>query len=162
MLKWFNNPKTLEELKKQYKTLALKHHPDKGGSLKDMQEINSEYDILFKKLKDIHQTSDGKTYEKETKETPEEFKDIITALIILEGIQIEICGCWVWVTGDTYPNKEILKNLKFRYSKSKKAWYYHNDGYHKIGKKTYTLDQIRSLYGSEVINSKPNLKLAIV
>lgn len=102
------------------------------------------------------------TRQKETTETPEEFRETITALIILEDIQIEICGCWVWVTGNTYPNKEILKNLKFRYSKSKHAWYYHNDGYHKIGKKTFTIDEIRILYGSEVINSKPNLKIAIV
>ena len=41
-MKWFNNPRTLEELKKQYKKLAVAHHPDLGGNTADMQEINNE------------------------------------------------------------------------------------------------------------------------
>lgn len=45
-MKWFNNPSTLEELKQQYKKLALKHHPDLGGNTADMQGINNEYDII--------------------------------------------------------------------------------------------------------------------
>lgn len=161
-MKWFNNPKSIEELKKQYKNLAIKNHPDRGGNLKNMQEINVEYDILFKQLKNIHETTEGKTYEKETTETPEEFKNIIDKIISIDNIMIEIIGSWIWITGNTFPHKELLKVLNFRFSKSKKAWYYHDDGYTKIGKKTFTLDEIRSLYGSEVINSKPNLKLEIV
>ena len=30
-MKWFNNPVTLEELKSQYRNLAMSHHPDTGG-----------------------------------------------------------------------------------------------------------------------------------
>ena len=163
-MKWFNNPATLEELKKQYKALALKYHPDRGGNLKDMQDINAEYDTLFISLKNVHQTADGNTYEAKTDstETASDFKEIITQLIILEGVQIEICGSWLWVTGNTYQHKAVLKSLKFRYSKSKCAWYYHNDGYRKTNGKTFTLEQIRSLYGSEVVNSKPTLKLQVV
>ena len=79
-MKWFNNPKSLEELKKQYKKLACKHHPDiSGGSEKDMKEINAEYDLLFSKLKNVHENVKGETYtsKEETTETPDEFKDII-------------------------------------------------------------------------------------
>ena len=37
---YFLNVNSLEELKKRYKELALKHHPDrKGGSTAIMQEI---------------------------------------------------------------------------------------------------------------------------
>jgi curved DNA-binding protein CbpA len=56
--KYFNNPQTLEELKKQYRELAMKHHPDKGGNTATMQEVKNEYDHLFEILKDIHQTND--------------------------------------------------------------------------------------------------------
>ena len=35
-----------DDIKKAYRTLANKHHPDKGGNLKTMQEINVEYDML--------------------------------------------------------------------------------------------------------------------
>ena len=163
-MKWFNNPSTLEELKQQYKKLALKHHPDLGGNTTDMQQINSEYDILFEKLKNTHATAKGKTYtaSTETTETPDEFKNIINVLINLEGINIELCGSWLWITGNTKEHKEVLKSLHFRWSKSKLAWYYHTADYKKSSKKTYSLDEIRDLYGSETIKSEPKLKLAII
>lgn len=164
-MKWFNpTPKTAEELKKQYKILAMANHPDRCGSTTNMQEINNEYDILFAKLKNIHTNAEGKTYtaSTETTETPEEFKNIINTLINLDGINIELCGSWLWITGNTREHKEVLKNLKFKWSKSKCAWYYHSNDYKKSSNKTYSLDEIRNLYGSETIKAKPQLELAII
>ncbi|PXV66842.1 hypothetical protein CLV62_104103 [Dysgonomonas alginatilytica] len=46
-MKHFSNITSLEDLKSQYKKLALANHPDKGGKTETMQEINNEYDILF-------------------------------------------------------------------------------------------------------------------
>lgn len=40
--KFFQNVDCVEELKKQYKALAFKFHPDRGGNKDDMQSINSE------------------------------------------------------------------------------------------------------------------------
>lgn len=163
-MKWFKNPQTIEELKKQYKSLALKHHPDIGGSDAEMKEINAEYDVLFNRLKNVHQTAEGTTYtsQEETNETPDEFKDIINRLVKFEGIHIEICGSWIWITGRTIDHREKLNQMKFRWSKSKMAWYYHHDDYRKTTKRTYTLDEIRDLYGSETIKTAPQLKLSIV
>lgn len=163
-MKWFKNPRTLEELKKQYKQLAMEHHPDRGGSTETMQEINNEYDVLFSSLKNTHSTAEGETYttEKETTETPEEFKNIINILINLEGVNIEICGSWLWLTGNTKEHKEVLKSLKFRWSKSKQAWYYHTSDYKKKSKKTFSLDEIRDLYGSKTVQAKPEMKIAII
>lgn len=163
-MRWFNQPQTLEDLKKQYKQLAVKHHPDKGGNTTDMQEINAEYDRLFELLKNTHKNAEGQTYttQTETTETANDFKEIIEKLIRFNGIHIEICGSWVWVTGNTIEHREELKKMKFRWSKSKIAWYYHRDEYRKSTKRTYTLDEIRDLYGSETIKTEPQLKLAIV
>ena len=162
-MKWFNpSPKTLEELKKQYKQLALRHHPDRGGSTKDMQQINSEYDTLFEQLKHIHKNAEGKTYKTSTcTETPDEFRDIIDKLIRFEGVKIEIIGSWIWVTGNTFTYKEEFKKMSFRWSKSKIAWFYHKDEYRKTTPRTYSLDEIRDLYGSETINAEPKLKISI-
>lgn len=102
-MKWFNNPETLEDLKKQYKKLAFQNHPDRGGKTSDMQEINAEYEALFSRLKDTHKNAEGEFYTARTAttETATEFMDIIEKLIHMEGIEIEVCGSWVWVTGDT-------------------------------------------------------------
>ena len=116
-MKWFNNPETLEDLKKQYKKLAFQNHPDRGGKTSDMQEINAEYEALFSRLKDTHKHAEGEFYTARTAttETATEFMDIIEKLIHMEGIEIEVCGSWVWVTGDTRPHKEELKALSFRW-----------------------------------------------
>lgn len=34
---------TIESLKQQYRELAKKHHPDKGGNAEAMKEVNLEY-----------------------------------------------------------------------------------------------------------------------
>jgi curved DNA-binding protein CbpA len=155
MKNWFTNPQTLEELKKQYKKLVFANHPDRGGRVEDMQEINAQYDALFHRLKNVHKSASGETYtaKEETRETPEQFRNIIEKLIHLDGIDIEICGAWLWITGNTYPNRDTLKNLNFKYSKNKSAWYWHEEGYRKHTRKSFSLDEIRDLWGSEKVST---------
>ena len=43
----FQNITSFAELKKQYRTLAIANHPDKGGDTKVMQEINVEFEKLY-------------------------------------------------------------------------------------------------------------------
>lgn len=159
-MKWFINPQTLEELKKQYKTLVFKNHPDCGGNTKDMQAINNEYDLLFQRLKDIHTNASGKTYTKQTEEKPDQFKDIIAAIIHFENVTIEIIGGWLWLSGNTYPYKDILKEHGFKWSSKKSAWYFHNEPYKKKSKKILTLDEIRELYGVQAVDTVQLQKLA--
>ena len=47
-VKWFAACTTFDEVRALYKVLVMQHHPDKGGSLQTMQEINVEYDMLKK------------------------------------------------------------------------------------------------------------------
>ena len=54
---YFKNVESLQELRKQYKELLKIHHPDNGGNVAQMQEINVEYDKLFKQLKDRHDST---------------------------------------------------------------------------------------------------------
>lgn len=114
MDQYFKGYETLEDLKKQYKELVFRFYPDKGGDTATMQEINSAYDMLFEKLKNKHKTASGDFYEKETEETPDEYKDIILKVIRLHDVEVEICGSWVWVTGATRQYKDYLKESGFR------------------------------------------------
>ena len=54
MGRYFINTNTLEQLRKQYKELLKRFHPDNGGSEEIMKAVNVEYDKLFKVLKDRH------------------------------------------------------------------------------------------------------------
>jgi hypothetical protein len=102
-------PETLEALKKMYKKLSFTHHPDCGGDNESMKIVNAEYTELFEKLKDIHTNASGEKYTKATNETPQQFIDIIDILIRFEGIVIEIIGSFVWVSANTKPYKDKLK-----------------------------------------------------
>lgn len=146
-MNWFTGLKTLEELKKAYHKLIFKHHPDRGGNTETMQEINKEYETLFAKLKNIHADKDGNTYEKETNESPKEFKELLEKLMKLANITIECVGCFIWVGGDTYNNKDELKKLGFKFSRKKSMWYKAPADWTKKGNKEYKMDEIRDKYG---------------
>ena len=155
-------PETLEELKAMYRKLAMLHHPDRGGNAEIMKEVNGEYDVLFPLLKNVHKTKEGETYtaRQETNETSDSFKDLISELMKMDGIVIEIIGCFVWVTGNTKPNKDKLKELKFQWHNKKIAWYLKPDDYRNRSGKEYSLDEIRVMYGtSGEMNSKGSVKL---
>ena len=155
-------PQTVEELKKQYRELARTHHPDNGGNTATMQAVNAEYSALFPKLKDIHQTKDGERYtsRKETSETPEQFIDLINELMRMDDIVIEVIGCFVWVSGNTKPYKEILKSLNFKWHTKKLCWYLAPEDYRRRSRKDYGMDEIRAMYGtSGQMNSNGTVKI---
>ena len=161
-MNYFDNPQTLEELKKQYRKLAFEHHPDCGGSDEEMKIVNNEYDELFKVLKDVHKTKDGETYtaKQESNETADQFKDLINRLMKMDNIIIEIIGCFVWVTGNTRPYKGDLKALRFQWHSKKTAWYLKPEDYKKQSRKDYALDEIRAMYGtSGEMNSRGATKI---
>lgn len=159
MWKWFKNCKTAEQGKQLYRELAKKYHPDNGGTGVELREIIEEFKNWFKSHKDIHTDKTGNTYESEKKsaETPEKFIQIVNNLLHL-GIDIEICGTWLWLEGNTYPAKEQLKELGCRWSKSKRRWYWTQEEYQHT--KSYkSMNSIRRAYGSEHIYHEDKLAL---
>lgn len=49
---YFQNIRSLADLKKEYRRLALEHHPDKGGDTATMQRVNIEFEKLYGIWKD--------------------------------------------------------------------------------------------------------------
>lgn len=47
-MKYFAKVGSYKELKETYRDLLKKNHPDNGGSVEIMQEINTEYDVAFR------------------------------------------------------------------------------------------------------------------
>ena len=154
--KFFKDVKSIEDLKAQYKKLAFKHHPDRGGKTADMQQVNNEYDELLKRVKNVHSTASGKTYTKaeERADVPDNFREIINAIISF-NCKIELCGSWLWVfNGFNYKDK--LKELGFFYCSGKKAWAWTDNPSN--NKYRLSLEEIRRLHGSEIIKEEEQQK----
>lgn len=107
-MKYFNNCKTLEELRKEYKRLVKQNHPDNGGSEDAIKVINVEYETALNNLKNADENENAWKYDKEKDEL---FRNALNKIINLEDVKIEIIGCWIWVTGNTY--KEGSKKIPF-------------------------------------------------
>jgi len=152
-MKWLRGITDLNELRMIYRTLALKYHPDKGGDTATMQEINNEYDILSKRLIDgnVDFSEGRKVYEREVSE---ELKEKISQIVTLPGVVVEIIGSWIWVTGNTRPVKDDLKEAGLKFSPKKTAWYWHCGNYRKVSKKQYDLNSIRNMWGSQKVEKE--------
>lgn len=148
-MRYFENVNCIEDVKQTFRKWAMELHPDKGGNAESFKEMMAEYERMYAKYENIYRSKDGGTYRDEEKphQTASEYSELINELIKLHGIEIEIIGTFIWITGDTKPHKETLKELGFKWSKKKAAWYKSPAGYKRMGKKFYALDEIRGMYG---------------
>ncbi|SUU51249.1 DnaJ-class molecular chaperone with C-terminal Zn finger domain [Acinetobacter baumannii] len=120
MKKWFSSDvNNLDDLKKEYRKLCFKHHPDMGGSTENMQAINSEYEQLLKVL--INKKADSNYSEKSTFKNRDEeieaeirLREVLEKIEILDGLEIERIGLWLYVSGNTKAHKEALKEAGFK------------------------------------------------
>lgn len=147
---YFDNCKTMDELKKAYKSLAMKHHPDLGGDLEAMKRINNEYERFFNILKKQKNEDAEQGKATVTTEDAEDFIIILDILFKLDGLNIELCGRWLWIDGETMKHKEELKKAGCKWCKNKKkwSWHYAEDSVYR-SKKAMTMDAIRDKYGSQ-------------
>ena len=144
---------TPETVKKAYRTQCKKFHPDVNPAGEEMIKVVNE---AFEVLKD-----ESGNAENEQHEYADIFNDALGTVFSVIGLKMEICGAWIWVTGDTMTHKEMLKNASFKWAKKKKAWYFRPADYKSRGRSKMSLDDIRTKYGSaEVKNGKQQKRLA--
>ena len=148
-IKYFYNCHALEEVKRKYKELAMLHHPDKGGDTATMQEINNEYEEIQK-----NPLFDFSNESREVQEGFIRYPEIINQIIGLEGLIIELIGNWIWISGNTYPHRGILKQIGFYFAPKKVMWYYRPSEFKSVNRSPKSIDEIRVKYGSDVIERK--------
>ena len=160
--KYFANVTTHDDLKSAYRTLCKAYHPDlhpdDPTATARMQAINAEYEALFNILKARNNAaaSANESGARWTTETPAEFIAILQQLIPLDGLNIELCGSWLWISGNTYPHRDALKSAGCRWSSSKKMWYWrHAEDAEYRSRGTSSMGEIRSKYGCERITGSP-------
>lgn len=146
---YFKNCKTLSELKSKYRELLKKYHPDNGGNVEIMKAINVEYREVFDYLKSGGSTEKYDT-SNDNKETADDFIKIINELFKLQNdLIIELCGNWLYISGNTKPIKDKLKAMGCRWASKKKVWYWRPAREYKPGRRgKYTMQNIRDKYGS--------------
>ena len=96
----------------------------------------------IKKIKEVQEV-------KEVKEVKEDFTEIIhnlTNIFEAQGLQVDLVGCWLWVSGDTRPVKEKLKEHGFRWNKTRGKWYKALDGQYKRGHFKGSFEELKEKY----------------
>ena len=164
---WFTGITTLQALKIRYKELAKAYHPDLNPDAGDeaMQQINAQYDALADRLSKV--SADGCTEATEQEQRTAQdvaaaYRDIIVRIINLEGLEIELCGSWLWVSGNTRTHKDALKAAGFWWSSKKSMWYWRpaEEGT-RHNRRSHSMQYIRERYGSALIVGNGTQRLAI-
>ena len=145
---------TSKDIKQAYRKAAQKYHPDRSpASLEMMQLVNAAYDVLRDVENGVEAKGDNHDY-----------GDLVNAAlnaIMGLGLTIEICGAWVWLTGNTKPHKEVLKSAGFMWAPKKMQWYFRPDDFKSRNHKAWSMDEIRNRYGSDIIKNDQKILNAL-
>lgn len=163
MINYFAGIVGVEKIKTRYRELALEYHPDRGGDVETMQEINRQYHELLKMSdKSTSRGSDGESHTyhyNEARETAvaEKLAEVIARN--LPGIRIMLVGTWLWVDGETQPVKEQLKEMGFRWHSERGKWYW-NTGSYRRGKSNADFGAIAAKYGYKEFHSEEKKRIS--
>ena len=150
MRKYFEGISKLDELRKAYKKWAMELHPDHGGTNEEFRAMAEEYHRMIPLMKNHDGEAVNDTENVKVSAEAEKFKEIIDILLNLDGVEVELCGNWLWISGDTRKYKDRLKALGCRWAPKKLKWYWmpeeERHARHYRGKKT--MAEIRNKYGS--------------
>ena len=129
-----------KETKKAYREACKKYHPDFNPAGEDMMKlVNQAYEVLkdFAGNLEIENIGYG-----------ELLNDALNAVFGLSDVVVEVCGAWVWITGNTRDYKDVLKGAGYKWASKKKAWYFRPEDYRCRSKSDKSLEDIRGKYGS--------------
>lgn len=148
---------TPEAVKTAYRRLAMQYHPDRNpAGLVMMQALNAARDALRDFRGSLDHNEAAASY-------GGDLNDAISHLIHALGLDLEICGAWLWVSGDTKAHKEHIKAFRtdtdnrFRWHSKKQKWYFAPNDYK--GRRRFRgnvdMDEIRDRYGSAHVQTQP-------
>lgn len=142
-----------EIVKTAFRKLAMLYHPDRNpAGLELMKLLNVAFDTLKAITRNIDVTENANSYKNGASNYGEALNKAINAIINL-GLNIEICGSWVWVSGNTKPHKEALKAAGFNWNSKKVKWSFRPAGYKSANRGRWSMDKIRDTYGSRKVQN---------
>lgn len=146
---------TLEEVKKARRSLMLKFHTDINPNGEVFAKaINNAYDFLCKLTFPLNCESklESKSYLFDL------FSDILKDFSHCNDVNFEICGVYLWATGNIEEYEDLFDKSPFTYASKKNAWYFCPKKLmgKRRRKKTFSMDEIRDRHGHQRIFTKRN------
>lgn len=154
------NMTNAESIKYAYRRCCSQYHPDRNkAGLEMMKLVNAAYAAL-------EDVINGAPFDKSAKRENlsgeenygEEINEALNKIINL-GLEIEVCGSWIWVSGDTRPHKDVLKEAGFKWAPKKEMWHFRPNDYKSFNRGTWDMEKIRDKHGSHIIKNKTFTRL---
>ena len=172
MTAYFKECKNIEDVKEAYRKYAKELHPDNGGDAEEFKKMQAAYTAAYNRYKGVHRKKAAGNTENTKKAaedahndytddfSAEAFASIIDKIIGLDGVEVEIVGSWIWLSGNTYPYKETIKAAGFFWSSKHKKWYYSGDTRKSKRHSKLSFEEVRALHGAHEIKAPFRPRLA--
>ncbi|NOR70652.1 MAG: DnaJ domain-containing protein [Methylomarinum sp.] len=142
-------------IKTAYRKACIKYHPDRNpAGLEMMKAVNVAYQFL---AEISYNGADHPIDEEVNTDFGDMLNEAINSVIGLSGLNIEVCGAWVWLTGNT----KQYKAAGYWWAKKKCSWYFRPADYKSRNKGDWNMDKIRDKYGSVSVNNQPRQQTAL-
>lgn len=135
---------TIADIKKHFRELSKRYHPDLGGTEEQFKEMYKEYEYLIehfieKQYKDVRMS--------------EMVKALINELMYYDDMELEVVGDWLWVD-TSRKNDTLLKGLGFFWSSKHSKYYYSGDTKKVTRCSSYSMQDMRNMMGNKKIGKK--------
>ncbi|ODN41011.1 J domain-containing protein [Piscirickettsia litoralis] len=159
------------EIKKTYKRLTMKYHPDReGGSKELMQALLQAWNIL-KGLSEVNASEIfakdeqyNANYSKQYANDAiiEKLKEALAAFKDFDSLDLEVCGVWLYLHTDLRgeqhkATREEMKTAGWKWAKNKGCWVFNpeSEKTKRSARRTgWNMDKIRATHGSSKYKGK--------
>ena len=152
--------KDLDALKKQYIKLSKKYHPDAGGTTIQFQQLQNEYNILLNKI--LNNSQLNQSQKQNEKDLDLAIREIVDNLVNIDGLNVELIGKWLWISGNTYPVKTILKQAGLTFIKKEGNPFWVYKGVESTSRGQSSMEEIRKKYGVYKIEVPKFKKIGVI
>jgi len=164
-MKWIyfkENYESMAQLRLHFHRLCLAMHPDKHHD--DDQEkwtdlfkqMYAEYENYLKVFIPQANQAEKNKGSKQTYnfDAESEIGKAIEKMMHFAGLTLEICGSWIWISGNTYKWKSELKAMNCKWQHTKGLWYFAGYEWKPRRAKIMDMDHIRTRYGSYTLEAE--------